>query len=206
MLNSTIDPNQRRSIGRRIHVTGNSNSGKSTLGKQLATALNVPLVELDAINWQPDWVGLNETDPEELFRRICEATSGEDWVVAGSYHTFTQKAFWSRLDTIIWLDLPMPQLIWRMFTRSWRRWRRNELLWGTNHERFWPQFLFWRKKDSLLYWIITQHTEKRRNMLNHQTDPRWAHIQFIRLRSSADVKAFSHAQGLTIDLMYAITE
>ena len=32
-------------IGRRIHVVGNSCSGKSVLGKQLATALEVPFVE-----------------------------------------------------------------------------------------------------------------------------------------------------------------
>ena len=45
-------------VGRRIHVTGNSCSGKSTLASQLASTLDVPLVELDALNWQPGWVGL----------------------------------------------------------------------------------------------------------------------------------------------------
>ena len=44
-------------IGRRIHVIGNSCSGKSTLGATLA--FRVPFVELDAINWHPRWVGLN---------------------------------------------------------------------------------------------------------------------------------------------------
>jgi cytidylate kinase len=35
--------------GTRIHVTGNSCSGKSTLGERLAEALGVPFIELDAL-------------------------------------------------------------------------------------------------------------------------------------------------------------
>ncbi len=176
------------SIGRRIHVLGNSCSGKSTLGTQIANALNVPFVELDALNWEPGWVGLNETNPEEFVRRIKKATNGDGWVVAGSYTDFSQHVFWSRLETIIWLDLPMPQLIWRMLIRSWRRWRSNELLWGTNYERFWPQFMVWRKKESLLWWIITQHQPKRRDMNAYRAEPRWKHIQFMRFRSSAELE------------------
>ena len=63
-------------IGRRIHVVGNSCSGKSVLGKQLATALQVPFVELDALNWRPSWVGLSDTNPEEFERLIGRATDG----------------------------------------------------------------------------------------------------------------------------------
>ena len=177
-------------IGRRIHVIGNSCSGKSTLGAQLATALGVPFVELDALNWESGWVGLNETDPEEFVRRIEGATSGEGWVVSGSYTGFSQRVFWARLETMVWLDLPMRQLIFRMLVRSWRRWRTKELLWGTNYERFWPQLMFWSKEDSLLWWIVTQHRRKRRRMLTHSADSRWSHIRFVRLRSSAQVEAF----------------
>lgn len=183
-------------IGQRIHVIGNSCSGKSTLGKQLAEALEVPLVELDALNWQPGWVGLNETDPEDLVRRIQTATCGDGWVVAGSYASFSQEAFWERLQTVVWLDLPMIQMIWRMLTRSWRRWRSKELLWGTNHEKFWPQLMIWRKKESLLYWIVTQHFRKRRSMFAYQADERWQHIRFIRLRSSTDAQIFADSMGL----------
>ena len=88
-------------IGTRIHVIGNSTSGKSTLAARLAKALDATFVELDAINWQPGWVGLNATDPDELERRIREATRGERWVVAGSYTKFSQRTFWPRLDAVI---------------------------------------------------------------------------------------------------------
>jgi adenylate kinase family enzyme len=179
-------------VGRRIHVIGSSCSGKSTLGKRLADILGVRFVELDAINWQPNWVGLNTTDPEELDRRIREATAGDGWVVAGSYMRFSQAAFWPRLETVIWLDLPLPQLVWRLLRRSWRRWRTKELLWGTNYEDFWTQLKVW-DEESLLRWMVTQYERKRRDALAYMADSRWSHIRFVRLTSSREVDAFVDA-------------
>ena len=178
---------------RRVHVVGNSASGKSTLGLRLAAALGASFVELDALNWQPGWVGLNDTAPRELGRRMREATRGERWVVAGSYMGHSQRTFWHRLDTVVWLDLPMPLLLWRSLRRTWQRWRTRELLWGTNHERFWPQFLLWRKHDSLLAWIVTEHARKRREMMEILSDPRWSYIRFVRLTSAREVEAFAAA-------------
>ena len=43
----------RSSIGQRVHVLGNSSSGKSTVGLRLSRARGVPFVELDALNWEP---------------------------------------------------------------------------------------------------------------------------------------------------------
>lgn len=180
-------------IGRRIHVVGNSASGKSTFGMRLAAALDARFVELDALNWQPGWVSLHDIDPGEFDRRMHEATGGERWVVAGSYMSHSLRAFWNRLDAVIWLDLPMPLLLRRVLRRTWRRWRSRELLWGTNYERFWPQFLVWKKHESLLAWIVTQHARKRRGMLTYQSDPRWSHIRFVRLTSAHEVEAFATA-------------
>ena len=177
-------------IGRRIQVIGNSCSGKSTLGERLATALQVPFVELDALNWQPGWVGLNQTDPKELERLIGCATQGEGWVVSGSYASFSQSVFWSRLQTVVWLDLPMYLLLYRVVIRSWKRWRTRELLWGTNYERFWPQLKIWNKEDSLVWWIATQHRRKQRNMRAYMSDARWKHIRFVRIGSSREAEAF----------------
>ena len=55
--------------------------------------------------------------------------------MAGLYATFSQRVFWPRLQMAIWLDLPLPRLVWRVVARSWRRWRSKELLWGTNRIR-----------------------------------------------------------------------
>ncbi len=185
-----IANDKRSSIGQRIHVLGNSSSGKSTVGLRLSRALGVPFVELDALNWEPGWVGLNDTDPDELERRFRDATKSDGWVAAGSYSRFSQRAFWPRLQTAVYLDLPIPQLLWRMLTRSWRRWRSGEVLWGTNKDRFWPQLMFWRKEDALLWWIITQQSRKRNRWVEYVADPQWTHIRFVRLTSSRQIEAF----------------
>ena len=178
------------SIGQRIHVVGSSCSGKSRLAERLARSLAVPLVELDALNWQPNWVGLSAHDPDEFERRLRGATAGDAWVVAGSYARFSERVFWPRLETVIWLDLPLALLLVRALARSWRRWRSKALLWGTNYERFWPQLMVWRKEESLLWWIATQHRRKRRAMVERMANPAWAHIRFIRLVSTSEVERF----------------
>ncbi len=178
------------SIGHRIHVIGSSCSGKSSLAERLARTLALPLVELDALNWEPNWVGLSTTDPDEFERRLRDATADDAWIVAGSYARFSERVFWPRLETVIWLDLPLPLLLARALTRSWRRWRSKQLLWGTNYERFWPQFMVWRKDESLLWWIATQHRRKRRGMIERMARAEWAHIRFIRLVSRAEIERF----------------
>jgi adenylate kinase family enzyme len=109
-------------VGSRVQVVGNTGSGKSTLAEEIARALGAPLVELDALNWLPGWVGLNDTDPPRLAARIAEATAGPTWVVAGNYRTFTVEALWPRLDTLIWLDLPLRVVLPRVVARLRMEW------------------------------------------------------------------------------------
>ena len=187
---SGSDPVRRTAIGQRIHVIGNSCSGKSSLAHRLALRLAATLVELDALHWEPNWVALSDRDPAEFERRLHAATAGDAWVVAGSYVRFSERVFWRRLETVIWLDLPLPVLLARAVTRSWRRWRSRELLWGTNHERFWPQLMVWRREESLMWWIATQQRRKRRDMIERMADPTWRHIRFVRLVSTVEIERF----------------
>ena len=170
------------SIGRRINVVGNTCSGKSTLAATLAERLGVPFVELDALHWQPNWV---ESPPEPFRERIREATTDDAWVVAGNYSIQSTKTFWPRLDSVVWLDYPLPLILRRVVTRSYRRWRTNELLWGTNRERFWDHFY---RRDSLILWAVTSHRRKKRRLESRMTDPQWAHISFTRLRSPRETE------------------
>ncbi len=77
--------------------------------------------------------------------------------------------------------------------RFWRRWRSHELLWGTHYERFWPQWMVWRKEDALIWWVLTQCGNQRRKMLAYAMDPKWAHIRFIRLTSRTEIERFATA-------------
>ena len=68
-----------------MQVTGNSGSGKTTVAERLAKALDADFVDLDALNWEPGWRALNDSDPAELERRFRAATASKRWVVGGSY-------------------------------------------------------------------------------------------------------------------------
>jgi adenylate kinase family enzyme len=172
--------------GQRVIVCGPSCSGKSTLAARLGETLGLPFIELDALFWRPNW---KEPTEEEFAAQIDEATAGDRWVVAGNYVRHMTPIAWPRADTIIWLDLGLPLVTWRVLRRSWRRWRTNELLWGTNYERFFPQLKLW-DKNSLITFNVTHHRSRRARYAAAMEDPQWAHIAFVRLRSPQAVEAF----------------
>jgi adenylate kinase family enzyme len=176
-------------LRRRIVIVGSSCAGKSTLGERLAGLLQAPFVELDALHWKPNW---QESTDEEFIPKVAAATAGDGWVVAGSYHRVASKVVWPRAQTIIWLDLPLPLTLALIVRRSWRRWRGNELLWGTNREKFWSQFKLW-DSNSLITFSVRNQRRKHDLYLGAMSDPQWSHARFIRLRSQAEVEQLLRA-------------
>ncbi|MDG1839589.1 MAG: hypothetical protein P8J64_02475 [Dehalococcoidia bacterium] len=182
-----MNEKESRPMGRRIYVVGNTCSGKSTVGNKIANKTNIPFVELDAINFLPNWIGLSEHDPQLFHAKIIDATKSDSWVIAGSYEEHVRATVWEDINLIIWLDLPILTILGRLIKRSWHRWRTHELLWGTNYENFFKHFKIW-SNDSLLFWAVTQHAKKRRRMLavigeNHN-------VEIARLRSSKEINSF----------------
>lgn len=163
-------------VGRRIVVLGVTGSGKSTLATELARCLGAPYVELDALNWEPNWTAA----PPEVFReRVTVAVSGDAWVVDGNYRQ-AHDLVWPRAQTIIWLDYPLIVNFWRLLRRTlWRVFGRVEL-WSGNRERLWEQFF---TRDSLFIWAFTSRPKHRREYPLIPARPDCAHVTFIRLRS-----------------------
>ena len=95
---------------------------------------------------------------------------------------------WTAANTIVWLDFPLRITIPRTLARSWRRWRNQELLWGTNRERFWEHFL--PSNRSLIWWTLTTHGRRREAYAGAMTDSQWEGTQFVRLHSPAEVERF----------------
>jgi adenylate kinase family enzyme len=175
-------------IGQRILVVGDSNSGKSTLAARLASELDIPFVELDALYWLPDWQERSTEDFRRLLREHLPADG--TWAAAGNY---SLHGHWPRADTIVWLDYPLRITLPRIIRRSWRRWRSRELLWGTNHERFADQLMLWDKKKSLVAWSVTHHRLRRRAFAAATNDPRLAHVAFTRLERPRETEAWARA-------------
>lgn len=65
----------------RIVILGNAGSGKSTLARAIGERLGLPVVHLDTLFWEPNWV---ETDAEQFRTRVREAVASDTWVCEGN--------------------------------------------------------------------------------------------------------------------------
>lgn len=113
-----------------------------------------------------DW----EADTNEFGRRALAATTSPRWVVCGNYWSKLDDLLWSRADTVVWLDLPLPILLWRLVRRTAHQSLRRTELWGTNREH--PSSLW--HKDSLLLWAIKSQPKNRARYGAAMTDSRWS--------------------------------
>lgn len=169
-------PESLAALGRRVVVLGVTGSGKSTLAAALARRLGAPHVELDALQWEPNWT---PAQPEVFRERAGQAVAGDAWVVDGNYRQ-ARDLVWPRAQTIIWLDYPLAITLWRLLRRTlWRVFAHVEL-WSGNRERLWHQFF---TRDSLFIWALTSRPKHRREYPLIPTLPDYAHVTFIRLRS-----------------------
>lgn len=126
---------------RRIAVIGSSGSGKTTLSRRIGAALGMPVIELDAINWQAGWRDLNIADPALFQQRVTAAIEPENWVSDGNYG-LVRTAILARATDLIWLDYSkarvMAQVIRRSFTRAISR---KELWPGTGNVEHFSRWL-----------------------------------------------------------------
>lgn len=99
----------------RIVILGNAGSGKSTLAREIGQRLDVPVVHLDPLFWEPGWV---EPDDEAFRERVRQAIAGDAWVSDGNYSQRTFDLRLPRADLIIWLETPRLTCLRRVITRS----------------------------------------------------------------------------------------
>ncbi len=132
---------------KRIAIVGSSCAGKTTLSRKLEQLLGLQRIELDAINWQPNW---QELDYDEFYRLVDTASDADRWIIDGNYNSRMNGAVLKKADTIIWLNLPFWTVYRRLFSRLYQRIIKGEELWNGNRENIWNTLFKW---DSLLYWI-----------------------------------------------------
>ena len=163
---------------RRVHVVGTSCVGKTSLAAALAARLGVPHLELDALHWDPGWTEVPDAVMHERVRRAVEATEG--WVTDGNYIA-VRDLVWSRADTVVWLDFPLPTILARYVRRTFRRLVAREELWNGNRERL---SMHLSRRDSLLLWILSTYHRRRREyaeLFAGRLD-----LRTVRLRSPAE--------------------
>jgi len=140
---------------RRIVVIGTTGSGKSRLAERLAAQTGLRVIELDALFWGKDW----QPVPLEIFRHRVERETRDDrWIVVGNYNQ-VRDLVWPNADTVVWLDLPLSLVMWRLVRRTVQRAASREELWGTgNRESFRNAFL---SRQSILLWALKTHRRNR---------------------------------------------
>ena len=76
--------------------------GKSTLARAIGARLDIAVVHLDALFWNPGWV---QTEPAVFRARVAATAAHDAWVMDGNY-TGTLDLRLARASAVIWLDLP----------------------------------------------------------------------------------------------------
>lgn len=182
-------PDDAPEIGHRIVVWGVTGSGKTTLSQQLARALRLPVIQLDAIRHRNGW---DSTDWPE-FRAELVATldlASDGWVVDGSYSQI-MDVYLSRADTVVWIKLPWRVSFSQLLKRTVGRAIDQRPLYSPSgpHES-WRQSFFDRR--SILWWSISHHrssTRDREKRVAALPERVRVHI----LRNRAEVSAFREA-------------
>jgi len=170
---------------KRIVVIGTTSSGKSTLAEQLAQKIGGDFIELDALNWGPNWTPAGD---ELLRARVEEATRSPSWVVAGNYSK-TRPVTWARAEVIIWLDYSLWVIFWRLWRRTWKRIFWKEKLWNGNRENLWTQLKLW-SDDSLFHWLFKTYWRRKCEYPQLFAQPEYVHLTVIHFKTPHETDAW----------------
>jgi energy-coupling factor transporter ATP-binding protein EcfA2 len=172
------DPTNTLAGSDRILILGGTGSGKTTLARELAAALQVPHVELDSLYFGPEF----STAPLPLLReRTSAAIAGDRWVTDGN-KSAVRDLVWPRADTIVWLDYPLGLRLWRLAKRARGRTSvlRAEAA-ETGSKKGLPAQLFAAARGVLT--ALRSHAGQRREYPRMFAEPANEHLAVVRLRS-----------------------
>jgi len=125
---------------KRILIIGSCGAGKSTLARRLGEALDIEVIHLDRLYWEPGWVEPRKEDWPAVVEQACTRDS---WIIDGNYSGTLEQRL-GACDTVIFLDLPRATCLWRVMKRfiMYRNKRRLDMADGCP-EKIDLKFLAW---------------------------------------------------------------
>lgn len=101
----------------RIAIIGNAGGGKSTLAWRLGARLDVPVFQVDQVQWLPGW----QPAPAEVIAAAFEDWLAQPgWVIDGWGSLAALAERFERADTIILVDFPLIVHYWWAMKRQVR--------------------------------------------------------------------------------------
>ncbi len=113
-------------------------------------------------------------------------------MVDGNYERKIGDLVVSQADLVVWLDVPLRVVLWRLMRRTFVRMVRRTELWHGNRESLRNAFV---GSDSLFAWAVRSHRRMR-----HELPDRLAGlpgVRVVRLRSPAAVQHWLDAVAAT---------
>ena len=117
-------------LGRRICIYGRG--GKASLSRALGDLTGLPVIELDAVFWLPNWIERDSDEMLELVRGRIEGSS-DGWIIDGNYSKIRPHIL-PMADTVIWLNLPTWSVTLRIIKRTIFNLLRRRRICGDNYE------------------------------------------------------------------------
>lgn len=172
----------------RVVVVGTSGSGKSTFAAKLATATGARHIELDLLNWGPNWFDRSKETPSAFVAAVDQATQAKDWVLAGNYRS-VRPMIMQRARDVVWLDLPKHVVMRQVISRSLLRAASGTDVFPGCRED-WRRML---RKDHPIRWAWDTYDRRRSTYAAMMEDPAFTHLKFHRCRTHKQAKAALHA-------------
>lgn len=162
---------------KKIILIGSGGAGKSTLAHTLGKLMNIDVYHLDSMFWKKGWVPISR---EELIQQQKQIFTKESWIIDGNYSS-TLELRLEAADTIIFLNLPRIQCVYRVIKRRIQY-----------HNRIRPDMGEGCKEKldmEFLKWVWTFPKSKKPNILSKLRELA-NDKQVIILNSSAEVNKF----------------
>ena len=98
----------------KISLIGGPSTGKSTLAENMGRKLNLPIIHMDGINYDPGWVQVDKEKRDNIIRKHI---SEPKWLMEGTY-TSTLKERLEKSDLVIFLDYSTATKLKGIFQRT----------------------------------------------------------------------------------------